>query len=145
MLFKDVRQSDPPLTYQLHGITGSIHRILIVDQHLALLSSNALFIWLNFVATAFEGKSTFNKPTFVLPMEAVEINAWGRNRLLVVMASNSVNLIDFDELYVRSDFPESHPRFWNTSDVMSENIFGEIRPLDTSPNKMTNDVLTVVS
>lgn len=96
---RDTSKHDDPIVTKLTGLDGPVYRVLATPNHLFVLSSKALYVWINFVTRAQSGQ--FRSPDMVrleLPVEAVDMSVIDDELLLLVMGINTITTFAIAEL-----------------------------------------------
>jgi hypothetical protein len=96
---KNASTHDDPLAMRLDGVEGPVYRVLATPRHLFVLSSKALYMWLDLVGQVLFGKGppTSSSP-LVLPMQAVDMSLIEHESLVVVLAANAVTRLALSDL-----------------------------------------------
>jgi hypothetical protein len=96
---RDTSKRDDPIVTKLTGLNGPVYRVLATPNHLFVLSSKALYAWINFVARARAGR--FISPDMVrleLPVEAADMFVIEDTILLLVMGVNAITTLAIADL-----------------------------------------------
>ncbi len=96
---RDTSKRDDPTVIKLTGINGPVYKVLATQDHLFVLSSKGLYIWVNLVAhiraDTFVGQ---NMMRLERPIEAIDMSLIDNKVLLLVMGENSITSIDIAAL-----------------------------------------------
>jgi hypothetical protein len=96
---KNAMQRQTPTATQLVGIEGRVYRILATQDHLFVLTNEALYFWPNLIEElSASDKSSKKGQSLRIPMNAVDMSLSGKNSILLVMTDNAVGeAMFFDE------------------------------------------------
>ncbi|HTU27094.1 MAG TPA: hypothetical protein VMF30_16930 [Pirellulales bacterium] len=99
---KDASRQEDPVAMKLQGVGGTIYRVQATPQHLFVLSSDGVYAWEQLIPRLTDGDGPVSTDApLVLPAEAIDMSVYGNERLLLVMAKNTVMQADIRALFSR--------------------------------------------
>jgi hypothetical protein len=120
LCIRDTSKRDDPVAMRLGGIEGQVYRVLATPQHLFVLSSKALYVWVNLVDKVLYNKTTTPRShPLVLPLEAVDMSLYDNEYLLLVMAVNAIMSVKISDLEKQASDQDTVTRLPKTSIEMS--------------------------
>jgi hypothetical protein len=83
-----------PVVVRLTHVEGAVYKVLATSRHLFVLTSKALYVWIDFVGRALAGQLAGPDMTrLVLPIDAVDMSLLDDQYLLLVMGVNAVTCL----------------------------------------------------
>ena len=88
---KDASKRDKPLVMRLPSVEGQVYRVLATTRHLFVLSSKALYVWIDLVGSVLRNENFSRQSVpYVVRIEAVDMSLLNDDTLMLVMGTNSI-------------------------------------------------------
>ena len=96
---KDTSSNVDPVILRPMHVEGAVYRVLAASRHLFVLTSKALYVWIDLVGRALAGQFAGPDMTMlVLPIDAIDMALIEDQYLLLVMGANAVTCLTLADI-----------------------------------------------